>query len=102
LVLADILKDFAHVAAVYQGIRTSLEWRAERAESSTRTGTFHARLLPGIRISHNYAIFFNSLDDKRIFEKLNVYGLPYCDLAASLAIPPHSSPWYDDGSGGIP
>jgi hypothetical protein len=38
------------VAAVYQGIRTSLEWRAEGAESSARTGTFGARLLPGIRI----------------------------------------------------
>jgi hypothetical protein len=33
---------------------------------------------------------------------LNVNSLPYCDLAASLANPPHSSPWYDDGSGGIP
>ncbi len=31
-----------------------------------------------------------------------MYGLPYCDLAASLANPPHASPWYDDGNGGIP
>jgi hypothetical protein len=90
------------VAAVYQGIRTALEWRAERAESSARTGTFRARLLPGIRISRIYSIFFNALTGNRTFAKLNVYGLPYCDLAASLAIPPHSSPWYDDGSGGIP
>ena len=33
---------------------------------------------------------------------MNVFNLPYCDLAASLADPSHASPWYDDRSGGIP
>jgi hypothetical protein len=83
-------------------IRTDLEWRGDLAESSAGTGTFRARLLPEIRISPNYAILFKGLVSNHILRKLNVFNLPYCDLAASLANPPHVSPWYDDGSGGIP
>jgi hypothetical protein len=83
-------------------IRTYLEWRGDLAESSAGTGTFHARLLPEIRISPNYAILFKGLVSNHILKKLNVFNLPYCDLAASLANPPHVNPWYDNGSGGIP
>jgi hypothetical protein len=84
------------------GIRAYLEWRGEPAESSARAGTFRARLLPEIRIPLNYMILFKGLVGNHILKELNVFNLPYCDLAASLAIPPHASPWYDDGSGGIP
>ena len=80
----------------------NLEWRVEPAESSAEAGTFRARLLPEIRTPMNYAILFKGLVINHIVEKLNVFNLPYCDLAASLAIPPHSNPWYDNGSGGIP
>jgi hypothetical protein len=55
-----------------EGIRTSLEWRGEPAESSARAGTFRARLLPGIRIPQNYTVFFNTLTSNHIFVKLNV------------------------------
>jgi hypothetical protein len=83
-------------------IRTYLEWRGDLAESSTGTGTFRARLSPEIRILRNYVIVFKGLVGNHILRKLNVFNLPYCDLAASLPSPPHVSPWYVDGSGGIP
>jgi hypothetical protein len=79
-----------------------LEWRGDPSESSAETGTFRARLPHEIRISQNYTILFKGLVSNHILKKLNVFNLPYCDLAASLASPPHANPWYDDGSGGIP
>jgi hypothetical protein len=54
-----------------------MEWRGDPAESSARTGTFRAQLLPEIRIPLNYMILFKGLVSNHKYEKLNVYSLPF-------------------------